>query len=116
MCAEGVGSYFSCSLDFRDGSRAEVRLIGELDNDTVAEARSALERIVRLRCRELVLDVSDLEFVGASGVGLIATVAAQLAESGGRVQVVGASPLVVRLASITGLDQVVTLSPAHDMA
>lgn len=104
MDANYLESPLSCSLEIRDTERAEVRLAGELDNDTVAQAGVVFDHLTTLRCREVVVDVSELAFLGAAGLGLFASTAGRLAEHGGRLQIVGASPLAIQLFAVTGLD------------
>lgn len=111
MSAEGVETPFSCSLQIRDGSRGVIALVGELDDDTVDEARAAFDRSLALDFSELTVDVSRLEFLAASGLGVIASTAARMADRGGKVELVGASPLVLRLAAIARLDEVITVRP-----
>lgn len=104
MDAERLESTLSCSLEIRNTARAEVRLAGELDNDTVAEAGVVFDHLTTLRCREVVVDVSELAFLGAAGLGLFASTAGRLADHGGRIRIVGASPLAIQLFAVTGLD------------
>lgn len=109
MHVENLEGGLSCSLEIRDTARADVRLAGELDNDTVAETGAVFEHLMTLRCRHVVVDVSGMTFLGAAGLGLFATTAGRLAEHGGCLRIVGASPLAIRLFSITGLDEVLTV-------
>ena len=112
MDVENLEGGLSCSLEIRDTARADVRLAGELDNDTVPQAGAVFDHLMTLRCRHVVVDVSGMTFLGAAGLGLFATTAARLGEHGGCLRIVGASPLVLRLFAITGLDQVLAVDAA----
>lgn len=109
---ENLEGGLSCSLEIHDTARADVRLVGELDNDTVAEVGAVFDHLTTLRCREVVVDVSGMTFLGAAGLGLFAATAGLLAPHGGRLRIVGASPLMVQLFDVTGLVEILTVDAA----
>jgi anti-anti-sigma factor len=88
------------------GAGAVVRLAGELDPDTVEEARSGLERaLAATPGGELLVDVAGLEFISASGLGLLAEMASRCSAGGGRLCLASPSDTLLRLLAITALDR-----------
>lgn len=57
----------------------------------------------------MVLDLGRTDFMGAAGLGVIATTASRLRSSGGGLTIRSPSALVVRMLDLTGLTQIVTL-------
>lgn len=91
-----------------------VRLAGELDLATAAELGQLLLRVAELATAStMVLEMSDVSFIDARGIGLIvqASTAAQLR---GRVlQVDGLSGLPARVFRLVGLEDMLTRRDAE---
>lgn len=83
-----------------------VWLCGELDIAEAAEARSYLLAAAADGRSRLVIDVTDLVFIDASGLSALASVARQAARDGGWVRLVDASPLLRRMLRIVELTAV----------
>ena len=63
--------YFSCVCDSESGS-ATVKLKGEIDHHSASVLRRDLDAIIcRLRTKKLMLDLSGVDFMDSSGLGLI---------------------------------------------
>ena len=63
--------YFSCVCDSESGS-ATVKLKGEIDHHSASVLRRDLDAIIcRLRPKKLMLDLSGVDFMDSSGLGLI---------------------------------------------
>jgi len=89
-----------------DRGRAVVWLCGELDVAEAAEARAFLLAAAIDGRGRLVVDVTDLVFVDASGLSTLAFVARQTAQDGGWLRLVDASPLLRRMLRIVDLTAV----------
>lgn len=105
---------FGTRLRVSDGEVSEVVLHGELDSDTAPEAGSALTEALERGTGDLVVDVSALSFIGASGLGVLSVAGARLAERGRRLRLRGASALMIRLIEITRLDECVWIDGYRD--
>jgi anti-sigma B factor antagonist len=83
---------------------ATVALHGEVDLATATQLRHCLAQALALSPKRLVIDMTDLRFIDASGLPALFWAASQL----GPHSVVLRSPnyLATRLFTITGLDQV----------
>ena len=94
---------FRGELDGDDPTAVVVRLAGELDPDTVAEAEEVLARACSLTAGDISLDVSELRFISACGLGVLAVLAEEMSRRGHRVHLLGAAPLLLRQLEITEL-------------
>jgi anti-anti-sigma factor len=81
-----------------------VELIGDIDYHLVADVTSMLSAVAA-QSAELVVDVSQVRFIGASGLGLLATMHRHVNASGGRMTLLGIRPGLSRLLHITELDR-----------
>jgi len=86
-----------------DRGCAVVWLRGELDVAEAAEARRFLLSVVALSTGRVVVDVTDLVFVDAAGLGVLVAAARLARGEGGWLRLVDASPLLRRLLRITEL-------------
>ena len=89
-----------------EGERVVVALSGELDLATAPQLRSCLAPLVTSPTapQELVLDLSELCFLDASGISALLTVQRALAARGGRLALRAPSRLVRRVVKVLDLD------------
>ena len=85
-----------------------VRLTGELDHRAADALRGELDGLIdRAGARRLVLDLSGLEFMDSSGVGLIIGRYKRMKRRGGSVAVAGVGPGIDKVLRVSGLYQIV---------
>ena len=85
-----------------------VRLTGELDHNSAANIRSELdELILDPRIKRLVFDLTELEFMDSSGIGLIIGRYKLMARRGGTVAVACHRGRVDQIFEMAGLYQLV---------
>jgi anti-anti-sigma factor len=87
--------------------RTVVTVRGEVDLDTAPKLRAVVQAVIDLGHPEVVLDLADVSFMGAQGLGIIAAGSSRLRERGGQLTLRSPSRTVLRILDITGLDQVV---------
>lgn len=80
-----------------------VELIGDVDAHLVARVTTML-RAVADQSGELVVDVSGVRFMDASGLGLLVGLHRHVRAAGGRMSLMGTNPGLSRLLRITQLD------------
>src|SRR3954452_18740496 len=92
-----------------DAGRTMVRLGGDLD---LAPAPQ-LDRVLSSANSEIIVDLADLDFIDAQGLGVISIADRRAREHGSRVTVVHASPFMQQVFRTTGLERLLSGSDAR---
>jgi anti-anti-sigma factor len=97
-----------------DGTRAMIRVRGDLDTANCRLLTAVLDNHLRLGHRFVRLDLSELEFLDGAGLStLVAGHNAFLAAHGNLV-LTNIGPMVVRLLSLTKLDEALLIAHGTD--
>ena len=99
-----------------EGSYTLVVLAGESDMNTRQLLRGVLEQAMSRPARHLVIDMSGLEFIDSATVRVLVDVQGTFAGDGGQMSFVAPHPLITRVLSLTGTDQIVPVYPDLDTA
>jgi anti-anti-sigma factor len=86
--------------------KAVVRLRGELDIATADQAYTYLRDAVDNQDGPVLMNLSELTFCDAAGLGVFARVAGHARRSGQSLKMTAARPALLRIMHITGLDEV----------
>jgi anti-anti-sigma factor len=92
----------------RKGPWSVLRLVGEIQTYADAATLRAVlfDRLARPDF-QLALDVTELDFIGSSGIGVLAQTQQELEKRGETMVLVGASPNIKQLLEIVNLDRIV---------
>ena len=85
--------------------RATVRVRGELDIATADQAYTYLRDVVDNQDGPVMMNLSELTFCDAAGLGVLARVAGHARRSGRSLKLTAARPSLVRIMHITGMDE-----------
>jgi anti-anti-sigma factor len=102
---------FGISVTF-DGGRVVLGVRGEVDILTAPELAAVLGAVIGRGHTAVVLDLAALDFMDASGLGVIASGASSLDSLGGELAIRSASAQVTRILDITGLTSVLQFEAA----
>lgn len=97
------------------GERVVVAVRGEVDFETVPHLSGVVNAVIDRRPSTVVLDLGGASFVGAGGLGIIATGAGRLVSDGGQMVVRRPSRLLRRMMQITGLSKVVSIERSAEI-
>jgi anti-anti-sigma factor len=78
--------------------------------------RDELIRLSQPPVRQLVLDLSGVEFMASAGVHVLLEMSAQLEAAGGSLRLARVHPMVARVLSLTRADELVPVLPTVDEA
>lgn len=84
-----------------------IRLPRELDMCSARQVRSAIDAALGSGTERLIFDATPVEFMDSSGIALLVSATNQMQE----VEVRNPSPIVRRLIELTGLDEILRLTP-----
>src|ERR1700744_5189155 len=85
--------------------KATVRMRGELDIATADQAYTYLRDVVDSQEGPVMMNLAELTFCDAAGLGVLARVAGYARRSGRSLQLTAARPALVRIMNITGMDE-----------
>ena len=97
------------TLRFEDGVLLAV-LRGEIDHHSALSVRRTLdEALCRYRPRLLRLDVSAIDFMDSSGLGLLMGRYALLKRMGGELVLLSPTPAVLRIVRLAGMERMLRI-------
>ncbi len=85
--------------------KATVRVRGELDIATADQAYSYLRDLVDSQDGPVLMNLSELSFCDAAGLGVLARVAGHARRCGRSLKLTAARPALLRIMAITGMDE-----------
>jgi anti-sigma B factor antagonist len=97
-------------VEQRVGQALVLRVSGELDLFTAPGLHSALDHHLGIPGDPVVLDLTEVTFLGASGLQVLVSVKVVLDAQGRQLRVVGSAPVVLRPLKATGLDRVLEVA------
>lgn len=90
-----------------DTGRLTARIMGDLDHHTARPARESIDRMLfETRPHTLIIDFSGVEFMDSSGLGLILGRVEKASALNCEVVLTGASPRLMKLITLSGIDRV----------
>ena len=91
-----------------------VRVSGELDLDTAPDLDQRLEALIAESTGDLDLDLSEVTFLGSSGLVVLLRARQALHEDHRRLRVLNPSPPVLRVFDLSGVLEVLLDEPQDD--
>ncbi len=86
-----------------------VHLKGELDQHSAVRLRCALDQKILRGTNHLILDLSELDFMDSSGIGIIVGRYKNLAALGGKVSLYGAKTYVDKILKLAAIDRIIPM-------
>lgn len=106
------------SLTISDRSAGDfhvVELAGDIDIESARELRAHIVQCIADSSARVVVDLTEVAFMDSSGLGALVG-GWQMTREDGEFRVAGASPVVQRVLSITGMEEVFQLYPTVEDA
>lgn len=93
-----------------DGITLKIKLRGEIDHHTAAVVRVNIDELIRSRVpRILSLDMSAVDFMDSSGLGLIMGRYSLMQSVGGEMYVLDPSPATEKIMNLAGMERMVKI-------
>jgi anti-sigma B factor antagonist len=102
---------FSYVVERPSTTQSVVRLAGEIDMLTAPDFRACLSEHVADHTQHLVLDFTDVTFLGSSGLAVLLDVKNVAEQQGTKLYLVDAHSSIMRILAITGLADVFSDEP-----
>ena len=97
------------------GRRAVLSVVGEVEITTAAELEAAIESAAT-RAFDIWLDLSGTTFMDSSGVHVVVEARGRLAAANRRLVVICPDGPVLRVLTLTGVDQLLEIHPSRGAA
>ena len=99
------------------GDALKIKLRGELDHHSAVAIRTQIDDMIRTtRPQRLDIDMSVIDFMDSSGLGLIMGRYAVMKDMGGELCVTDPSPRVQKIMTLAGMERIVNISYTNPAA
>lgn len=89
---------------------AVVEIAGRLNlGNTLQSIESSLKQQIEAGARQLVVDLSALDFIDSSGIGMLVALNGMMEHAGGKVRVAGAKGIVAKSFALVHMERIVPL-------
>ncbi len=93
-----------------DGVTLKIKLRGEIDHHTAAVVRVNIDELIHSRCPSiLAMEMSAVDFMDSSGLGLIMGRYSLMKAAGGEMYVLDPSPATERIMNLAGMERMVKI-------
>ena len=87
-----------------------IRISGEIDHHSAVEVRNEIDsKIMELRPQRAVMDLSEIDFMDSSGLGLIMGRFSKMRAVGGELTLLDPSERIMKIFILAGLEKVVRI-------
>jgi anti-sigma B factor antagonist len=104
-----AGEEFRISVRDDDGT-ANVTVEGEVDVATAPALRDELYRLIEQGASQIVVDLSGMDFIDSTGLGVLVGALKRAREGGGGIELRGLRPSARKVFEITGLSTAFTIA------
>ena len=93
-----------------DGRELKIKLRGEIDHHSAVAVRNSIDEMIRTRRPKiLVIDMSAVDFMDSSGLGLIMGRYTAMQAIGGELCVLDPSPATEKIMSLAGMERIIRI-------
>jgi len=83
-----------------------IRIVGDIDHHTAAPLREEIDKEIYLyRCKTVIFDLSEVDFMDSSGLGLLMGRYNLVSELGGKIKIKNAPSCILKILKLSGADK-----------
>ena len=98
-----------------EGESVVVSLTGEIDHHNAASIRAGVDKLIyEQRPKKMILDLSGIDFMDSSGLGLIMGRFTLVRELGGELSIRDPNAGVLRICKLAGLERLVRIEKSEN--
>ena len=94
------------------GEHSVIRVAGDVDIDTAPSLRSAVQELLERGRRALIVDVSAVDFIDSTGLGVLVGALKETQSQQGTLELICTQRRMLNLLHLTGLDEAFTVHEA----
>ncbi|HZZ97514.1 MAG TPA: STAS domain-containing protein [Jatrophihabitantaceae bacterium] len=102
--------------DTVNGTVTVVAVDGDVDMSTAPQLEERLSALSSGGARNLIIDLTDVEFLDSSALGVLVGIHKQVSAAGGTIKLVCGHPRIERIFAITRLTEVIPVFESIDAA
>lgn len=92
------------------GDTTVVRVSGEIDHHSAVSVRAGIDRyLMEERPQKVMLELSGVDFMDSSGLGLMMGRLALVKQYGGSLSILNPSPAVLKIMKLAGMERMVSV-------
>ncbi len=108
------GCGFDCDFDQMEKS-LRITLRGEIDHHSAVSVRSLIdEKLYEFRPKQVTMDLSSIDFMDSSGLGLIMGRYALMQKLGGEFLIANPSERVMKIFELAGMGRIIKIEKGKD--
>ena len=97
----------TCEIKYND-STVKIKLIGEIDHHSARTVREEIDKEIFLRrAKTVMIDLSGIDFMDSSGLGLILGRYTNVNQLGGKLKLVNPSKSVMKILELAGTEKMI---------
>jgi len=100
----------------REGRRATVTLRGSADMKSTAQLRQQLHRLLEQGVREILVDISRLDFLCSESLGVLIDLHRRAGQQNGKLLLINPRPAINQLLATTNLTKLFRIFPDIEQA
>lgn len=100
------------TVDQISDGRKGLKITGEVDVATAAPFREALEEVVASGNNEIFLDISDMDYIDSTGIGILIDMKKNVMKPEQQFVLINPKRSIRKLFQLTGVDQIFTITEA----
>ena len=106
----------NCLLDmYEDQERLMIVISGEIDHHSAVAVRNEIDaEILRVCPKKAVMDLSGIDFMDSSGLGLIMGRYSKMRAIGGELSLLDPNERILRIFTLAGLERIVRIEYTSD--
>lgn len=99
----------TCEISYHNGA-LRVNLIGEIDHHSARTVREEIDKeLFFYRAKVVLMDLSGIDFMDSSGLGLILGRYTKVIELGGKLKLLNPSTNVMKILELAGTEKIIPI-------
>jgi anti-anti-sigma factor len=106
----------TCEIKYNDDT-LKIKLVGEIDHHSARSVREEIDKEMFLRrAKTVLMDLSGIEFMDSSGLGLILGRYSNAGQLGGKLKLVNPSKNVMKILELAGTEKMIPVEFTKEAA
>ena len=97
-------------IDYRDLKEHKIMILhGDMDYFSVSELKNALFKLIHEKTKSIILDLSNVEYIDSSGIGLLVNAHKVMGNYKGRIGLVNIPNDILHLLRMSTIDSIISI-------